>query len=271
MKSYKKVIIVAAGRSGTKILRDVLVSFPDVATWPCDEINYIWKYGNRQHPSDELELSNLTGRIKSYINSQFDSLARKKKAKWIVEKTCANSLRVGYIESVLDEPLFIHLIRDGRDVMASSFIRWRAKANIRYLLRKAFYVPWQDLGYYSLKFLRNRIYKVFNSEKRLRQWGPVFKEMPIYLKNYQLQEVCALQWEKCVNKKHGQKTSKETANGTSTDCQVTLSHSEQFVSFRDGRYTALLSRHAVDYGTYTATELRRTGKSHIQGQHVDRV
>ena len=41
--------------------------------------------------------------------------------------------------------------------------------------------------------------------------------------------------------------------------------------FPESRYTALLSRHTVDYGTDTATELRGTGKSHIQGQHVDWV
>ena len=76
-------------------------------------------------------------------------------------------------------------------------------------------------------------------------------------------------WKKCINKKHSKKTPKKTANGASTDCEVALSQSEQFVSFSDSRHTALLPRHTVDYGTDTATELCGTGKSHVQGQHVD--
>jgi hypothetical protein len=37
------------------MLRDVLCELPDHGTWPCDEIKYIWRHGNQQHPDDELE------------------------------------------------------------------------------------------------------------------------------------------------------------------------------------------------------------------------
>ena len=40
------VVIIGAARSGTNMLRDVLVKLPGVGTWPCDEINYIWRHGN---------------------------------------------------------------------------------------------------------------------------------------------------------------------------------------------------------------------------------
>ena len=50
----RPMVIVGAGRSGTNVLREVLCSFPGFSTWPCDEINYIWRHGNRGAPTDEL-------------------------------------------------------------------------------------------------------------------------------------------------------------------------------------------------------------------------
>ena len=58
MKNIQKVIIIGAPRSGTNILRDVLTSFDGICTWPCDEINYIWRHGNAKYPSDELLAAN---------------------------------------------------------------------------------------------------------------------------------------------------------------------------------------------------------------------
>ena len=60
MKSRSDVVIIGAPRSGTNMLRDILSTFEGVATWPCDEINYIWRHGNMSYPSDEIprELAN---------------------------------------------------------------------------------------------------------------------------------------------------------------------------------------------------------------------
>lgn len=52
--NFQPVIIIGAGRSGTNMVPDLLTAFPACATWPCDEINYIWRYGNAGFPTDEL-------------------------------------------------------------------------------------------------------------------------------------------------------------------------------------------------------------------------
>ena len=93
---HNKVIIIGAGRSGTNMLRDTLVKFDACDTWDCDEINYIWRYGNRGHASDELQASNLTIKSSQYINAAFENIEKQKRCKYIIEKTCANSLRVSY-------------------------------------------------------------------------------------------------------------------------------------------------------------------------------
>src|SRR5262245_2527282 len=104
---FQPVIIIGAGRSGTNMVRDLLTALPSCATWPCDEINYIWRYGNATFPTDELTAEHARPEVVRYIRRQFGHLARTTSAKWIVEKTCANSLRVDFVRAVVPEAKFI--------------------------------------------------------------------------------------------------------------------------------------------------------------------
>jgi len=87
------VIIIGAGRSGTNMLRDMLTSLPDFATWDCDEINPIWRHGNIGWPNDEIPPENATTKVDDYIRRAFTSIWKaKKQPGYVVEKTCANSV-----------------------------------------------------------------------------------------------------------------------------------------------------------------------------------
>ena len=97
---YTPVIIIGSGRSGTNMLRDIITSIDGFKTWDCDEINPIWRYGNRDYPSDEIPISKLTPKIKKYIRQRFHGLYKISKSKFIVEKTCANSLRLKYVFNI---------------------------------------------------------------------------------------------------------------------------------------------------------------------------
>ena len=97
-QAFQPVIIIGAGRSGTNMLRDVLTQMPGVGTWPCDEINYIWRHGNTRFPTDEFGPQQATPAVKAYIQRIFVRFAEKHKLAYVVEKTCANSLRVGFVE-----------------------------------------------------------------------------------------------------------------------------------------------------------------------------
>ena len=59
-KASENIVLVGAPRSGTNMLRDVLTALDGIGTWPCDEINYIWRHGNVRYPSDELPRENAT-------------------------------------------------------------------------------------------------------------------------------------------------------------------------------------------------------------------
>ena len=197
---HQPVIIIGAGRSGTNMLRDVLVQLPGFGTWPCDEINYIWRHGNVRYPSDEFLPEQALFEVKKYIRKSFSNLAQKHRLTYVVEKTCANSLRVDFVRQVFPNGKFIFIVRDGRDVIASAMKRWTASFDLPYVLRKAWYVPISDLPYYGIKYFLNHLHRAWSRDGKLVYWGPCFEGMKDILHSKSLAEICAMQWVRCVEK-----------------------------------------------------------------------
>lgn len=182
------------------MLRDVICALPGVATWPCDEINYIWRHGNVRHPSDELTPVMARPSVVKYIRRKFNWVASRYDAHTIVEKTCANSLRVPFVDAVVPDAKYVFIHRDGLDAVGSAMSRWQAALDLPYLARKAQFVPFSDLPYYGGRYLWNRVYRLVSRERRLAFWGPRLERMDELLANHLLDEVCALQWQACVDK-----------------------------------------------------------------------
>ncbi len=193
-----KVIIIGAGRSGTNILRDTLTALPGWETWPCDEINLIWRHGNLDHPDDVLTPHMARRSVSRSIRAAFDKFARASGAEVVVEKTCANALRVPFVDAVLPEARYVYLVRDGRDVARSAAKRWTSKIEPRYLYKKLRYAPVSDIPRYGLRFLGNRLHQARSTDKRMAIWGPIFPEMQTMAREMPLLEVCAAQWAACV-------------------------------------------------------------------------
>ena len=193
------VVIIGAPRSGTNMLRDALDRFPQIVTWPCDEINYIWRHGNIRYPSDEFVPDMATTPVARYIRAQFSILSRRNDVPVVLEKTCANSLRVGFVDRVLPNARYIFIHRNGLDAVASAMKRWTADLDPGYIYRKARYVPPADLPYYASRYLWNRVYRWFSGTERLAFWGPQLSGMQELMERPSLVEVCGLQWQRCVN------------------------------------------------------------------------
>lgn len=198
---FTPVVIIGAARSGTNMLRDALTNLDGFATWACDEINPIWRHGNRDWPNDEIPPGKATGPVKRFIRKAFVRLWKEHgKPGYVVEKTTANSLRVPFVAEVLPEARFIHIVRDGVDVVASAQKRWRGDfelPSVRYYWAKIKYAPLSDLPAYGWSFLRNRISLAVTKDKRMEVWGPRFDGME-RMADAPLDEVCARQWTACV-------------------------------------------------------------------------
>lgn len=194
------VIIVGAGRSGTNMLRDVLCRLPGWGTWPCDEINYIWRHGNVSVPTDELTAAQARPDVRRYIRRAFRKIAQAQSVEGVIEKTCANALRVSFVHAVVPEAKFLHIVRDGRDVVASAMKRWSAPLDLPYVLRKGRYVPASDLPFYAARYFRDRLQRARSDDGWQAPWGPRFEGMQKALRENTLVEVCAHQWQRCVEK-----------------------------------------------------------------------
>jgi len=196
---FQPVVIIGAPRSGTNMLRDALSALPGWATWPCDEINYAWRHGNLRVPSDELTPEMATAPVRRQMQQQFDWVHARYHASVVVEKTCANSLRVPFVDAVLPNARYIFIVRNGIDVVGSAIQRWTAPADVAYLARKARFVPRSDLPYYATRYFANRVYRIFSRDRRVAFWGPQMQDLQALLARHTLDEVCAIQWQRCVD------------------------------------------------------------------------
>jgi hypothetical protein len=196
------VVIIGAPRSGTNILRDMLTSLPSFSSWPCDEINGIWTKGNLGRSNDELSVKDARPSVKKYIRNKFQQLWIKNgKPSYVVEKTCANTLRVPFVISVLPEAKFIQIVRNGNDVIKSAKKRWKGELEFPlwpYLLAKLRFTPLSSIPYYAWSYLISRI-KILLGEKRLSTWGPRFEGIE-QLSNHSVEDLCAMQWGRCLRK-----------------------------------------------------------------------
>ncbi|MGI6455397.1 MAG: sulfotransferase [bacterium] len=102
------------------------------------------------------------------------------------------------MNKVIPDAYYINIIRDGRDAAASTLKRWKAPLDIKYIFKKARYVPVKDMPYYAVRYLNNRIYKIFSKDNKLSTWGPRFKGIDEMLETHSLISVCAEQWRQCV-------------------------------------------------------------------------
>jgi hypothetical protein len=193
----RPVVILGAARSGTNMLRDILTTLPGVHTWPCDEIPYIWRHGNRDHPDDEFDRGMARPAVRAFIRGAFARRAGPD-TRLLVEKTCANTLRAGFVDEVLPEARFVVIRRHGPDAVASAMKRWRSGVDLAYSLRKARFVPRGDLPWYVGRYAANRMRRLLSGERRLGVWGPVFAGMRDLPRDIPLAELAARQWCRCV-------------------------------------------------------------------------
>lgn len=192
------IVIIGAPRSGTNLLRDLLAQLPGAGTWPCDEINAIWRHGNVSYPSDELPTARATPRVRSFIRGAFEDLASSRNLEIVVEKTCANSLRVPFVRRILPDARYVFLVRDGRDAVASAIRCWHRGVQWTYTLRKARFVPAADVAHYAGLFATNRLGRLLRRDRSLRTWGPRFDGIEEVARALGVAAACVRQWTRCV-------------------------------------------------------------------------
>ncbi len=196
--NHKPVIIIGAPRSGTKMLRNIITSFDNVSTWPFDEINFMWRHGHEKNKSDKFSANDIDENKRNYMREQFNKLSNIKKSQFIVEKTCANSLRVPYVNKVLPEAKFIYIYRNKYDVIESIFRCWKNGHNKKNFIKKISWYNRYDLLEDIYNIFISLMYEFVTGRKKL-EWGPKLEDGKNIIEEKDLLKKSIYQWFECVS------------------------------------------------------------------------
>lgn len=192
------VVILGAPRSGTKLLRDLLSQSSACTTIPYG-VNHVWRRGLPATAPDRRAATDATTQYRREIRSALVDLAgarRRPHSGYLVEKTCANTLRVPFVNQVLPDAHLIHIVRDGRDAAVSAQEQWKRPPSPGYLLGKLRYVPLQHASF-LLEYLRN-LWTGLWTDGHVQYWGPRYEGIEEDVRERPLLAVCARQWRACV-------------------------------------------------------------------------
>jgi hypothetical protein len=196
---FRPIILIGAARSGTKMLRDAIALHPQIDKVPYD-INYIWRLGNERLPHDELTPDMATQEVVSRIRKQFTHYHSPNKP-LLIEKTVGNTLRPLFVDKVFPEALFIHLIRDGRDVVESVYRQWLAPPDWHYITKKAISFPITQAFGYAMRYAKTTLAKaLFPKNHKAGTWGPRYVGIDEDVLTKDLLTVCAIQWQRSIEK-----------------------------------------------------------------------
>jgi hypothetical protein len=187
------VVVIGAARSGTKLLRDLIASHPRFHAVPYD-VNYLWRMGTESVPYDDRDPADATPWVTARVREQLGRRAAP--GSTLVEKTVSNTLRVAFVHRILPDARFVHLLRDGRDVIASAYDQWRAPVDWRYTLAKARQYPLLSAPAYALRWAATRLLRRGTSLPPV--WGPAYRGIHEDLRLLPLLQVCARQWQRSV-------------------------------------------------------------------------
>lgn len=205
MSALQPIVLIGAGRSGTKFLRDLMHSHASIQRIPYD-VNYVWRTGNESHPDDEIPPDRLSTRSMRSIRRQLQSLGDKGSARpdarFLVEKSVSNTLRVDLVDAVLPEARYVEVVRNGYAVTESALRNWRAPADRSYLLGKLRYFPWTNYRY-AAWYLASQ----FRRRSTVPVWGPRYRGIDDDVRALPLATVCARQWRRCVERSEHQLSS----------------------------------------------------------------
>lgn len=187
------VILFGAPRSGTQMFRDMICDHPEIITWPFNEMTYMWRYGNRDFPTDEIPVEKLTPKTARYIRDSYIKLSKKSGCRFVLDKTCHNCLRPDFVSAVFPEATYIYIVRHGMDVVPSTVKRSESSPPAREYLR-IMSIPLSDIPYYFVRSLWNHGGLFRPGKSQVRVWGPRFEGMNELAQSKSIHEVSAHQW-----------------------------------------------------------------------------
>lgn len=219
----KTLFIIGAPRSGTNALRDSLVRLPGFYTWNCDELNYIWRALRPNRNNDVLSEIDATPADAEFIIDRFRKLSSgitnyNPESHVIVEKTCANCLRISYLDNLFTDAKFLYIKRSPYDAIYSAVERWTAVPDPIYLLKKIRYIPFRALVLSLQKLFAKTLNLFYYTPKNYYIWGPRIENETIIKYPRDPLSQATLQWRECTSRAEASLASIESRRKESVSC-----------------------------------------------------
>lgn len=192
------IVVVGAPRSGTTLLGRLLSQHPGLAY--IEEPRLIWRYGN-DGKSDMLTAADARPEVSRYIRSEFTRLVEASGRNRLLEKSPSNSLRLSFVDRVLPDCLFVHIIRDAAESILSIRQFWQQHSRglpSGKLLQRVRELSIRQWPHYGRELIRRIVPQQFSGFAGKPVWGPRIPAIDGLLRELSLLEVCALQWRMCV-------------------------------------------------------------------------
>ncbi|MEM9881544.1 MAG: sulfotransferase [Planctomycetota bacterium] len=194
---HRPIVVVGAPRSGTTILGSLLGTHPDLTY--LEEPRLTWKFGNDRR-SDMLRPEHATPPVVAHIRRAFARRVAEGGGRRLLEKTPSNALRLGFVDAVLPDALYVHILRDGVESVLSIAQFWgrhttgipRHKLAQRLREHKPSRLP-----HYGKEVLRRLAPGLMGGAS---PWGPRLPGIEAMARELRPLEVAALQWRTCVER-----------------------------------------------------------------------
>lgn len=193
----RPIVVLGAARSGTTLTAELLAHHPEIAYWI--EPRYVWNYGRPLARDDRRPAADATPRVRRYIRRTFERFTRRQGRARFMEKTPSNCFRVPFVQAVLPDALFIHVVRDGRDVTLSAIRKWTSPPQASALRRRlrSFEIPLVEAPLYAADALRDVVGRGLLPERAFI-WGPRYPGIREVRAREGVDVACAVQWRESV-------------------------------------------------------------------------
>ena len=119
------LFVVGCARSGTSIFGEALAAHPDIAY--LFELSPMWKRVVEEGDDHRLDASDVTADIARESYERLAEEASKSDGTVLVEKNPKHVLRLPFLNALFPWARFVHILRDGRDVVSSLMFRNRGE------------------------------------------------------------------------------------------------------------------------------------------------
>jgi len=119
----RPVFVIGCARSGTSILGEAIAAHPDVAY--VFELSSLWNELVDEGDDHRLTASDATPDVARTAYAALAEAAQRVGGSVLVEKNPKHVLRLPFLDALFPHARFLHIVRDGRDVVASLMFRNR--------------------------------------------------------------------------------------------------------------------------------------------------